>query len=871
MGPMRRTSLLVAGFLAAMIGTALVVEPFRPAGDEWRWNLRNATDLEGAEVNARQEAVDADGLLLTRRGARPISLVTPPLALPRDVGSVFVVRAYTLRVTLDVAEPTPIRLFWQTEPGQAFHFVERLTFLTGEPTDVVFSLPVSPEEIRRLGVQFPALDGPVRITSLSLPRLSISERLKAFVRQAVEPEPLANHSVNFLRGPLPLGRPLNQYLLGASLAAVGACLFRAALRGVRPSVRAVACGVLTVWIIGDAVMTQGLARIVFREVRAFRGCPEEDRVAMAHGSAVAHCVAAAEEYVPVGSTYAVISADSFYPARRVDYLLAPSRTCVEEVAHARFILLLDAPGVEFDADEGLLRLGDQPTLPVRLVRQGDSGVQVMENLAAPTANGAPSSPTVTNGNGAQPPSAVSLSNAWPLSALLLPWAVGCFIVRIVSPSLGRMMTIGGGYLIGQAVVMLAMYVDLRWTGGAHPRFILAILVVACVVLFVRLQRSGRHSLSMPKLSTDATSFRPSRTGISLSSAVIALLLAVKLAVMFAAVAFVPIRGDDAVTVWLYRAKVMTSLEAMPLDPDDPYYLGGFIPSYPVPLSLMAAWIPMVTGGWDETLAVAAWPLLYLSLFLVLAGGLRGWLGAAGALVAAYVAASLPLLSIHVIRPGYADLPLAAFLAAAVILLLTWRETRAPGAFAIGLLFAVSAACLKREGPPLAGTIVLVFLATGMNAWRSASAGARRVLSAAIIAALGICLLVSDFGEPVASLSPLGWQTGVLAALGRHVFAFGSFLVLGWLVAAGLLGTAVWTGSRHRVAVLLLGTALIGFVAGVFVLTPQGRFALNDQTPSRLMLQIAPSLIALLGAAFSAALGRTELPHVFETGTNREKC
>jgi len=44
-----------------------------------------------------------------------------------------------------------------------------------------------------------------------------------------------------------------------------------------------------------------------------------------------------------------------------------------------------------------------------------------------------------------------------------------------------------------------------------------------------------------------------------------------------------------------------------------------------------------------------------------------------------------------------------------------------------------------------------------------------------------------------------------------------------------------------------------FVASIFLLTPQARFALNDQTPSRLFLQAAPAIILTLFMAAGARL------------------
>jgi hypothetical protein len=55
------------------------------------------------------------------------------------------------------------------------------------------------------------------------------------------------------------------------------------------------------------------------------------------------------------------------------------------------------------------------------------------------------------------------------------------------------------------------------------------------------------------------------------------------------------------------------------------------------------------------------------------------------------------------------------------------------------------------------------------------------------------------------------------------------------------------------AAALLVLAWCGLIAATFVFTPQSRFALNDQTPSRLFLQVTPAIVILLAATLGPTM------------------
>ena len=281
-----------------------------------------------------------------------------------------------------------------------------------------------------------------------------------------------------------------------------------------------------------------------------------------------------------------------------------------------------------------------------------------------------------------------MTATWAIFALIVPWAAGVALVRLLGMprTLGTrhgapnvLLAIGAGWFVGQAMMMAALYVSLLAFGSGHARSILAGMALLAIGLLgatrYRIRGPGAEDWSDPsQVAADVSPQLRRRWPAVVRRVILAIIAASLLAKLYLLIcshAFLPIRNDDAISIWLFKAKVITSLDRLPLDPTSEYYLGGSNPHYSVFVPLAAAWLPMVTGQWHEQLATLPWLFYYINLILLIAGGLRRWLTSAQSWIAAYVVASLPLMVVHVYRPGYADTILAAFLAAAVTYLLIW--------------------------------------------------------------------------------------------------------------------------------------------------------------------------------------------------------
>lgn len=855
--PLRKWILSLAALVSG--GIALII-PFIPGGQSWSWQIRSAADLEGADVNAVLVSVGASGARLTPQPGRAISLITPPLQLSRNVERTLRIDVSCLQVTTEVVGPSRVRLLWQTEPGEAYEFQESRVRLSGGPVAIEFSIPESPDRLHRLGVQFPDAQGPIDIRSLTIPVLSIPERARLFARQLSEREPLMNHALNFLRGPNMLGRTLNLWLVALGLT-VGGAVALARIRSGRPvTFRSMAAVGLLVWLLGDGQAAANLDRNLILETKRFYGRSALEKIELAEGPEIAWAWQQLVEHCPEGESYAVISDDPFTPGHRLDYYLAPNRVQCAASDAPPVIVVIRSASVRIDAERSSLVVplhsGGAVEWPGSVVAARDDSVFLFKRAAGPI--GSPLEDDDVERERAAPPRREPAGGKsrllWIVLAIFSPWCVGTILLPMIRNRPVRpFMDLTLGLLVGQSLTMCLLYLSFRFTGASQARTITVALAITATTLWVSYftlragARRGEFPYALPRQAPRAAPL------VRALLILIAVSLGTRFLFMLADVANVPIRGDDAISIWLYRARCIAATDQLSFDRASAHYLGGSIPGYPVFLSLIAAWIPLVVGGWSEPLAVLWWPLWYFILVLTVGLGLRKWLPAFEATLAAWIVASLPLLCVHVCRPGYADLPLAVFLTAAVLCGLQWRASARLADLLTFLIFLTAAACLKREGPFLALIVAAALVAAGIQPIRAMRVRSRILGAAALLAAVVWCFAVLDFSEQRDALAGIGWYPAAFLPLVRHAFAWSSFNVLFWLCGVLLACIAVHRGAQERRVTLLLSLGLLGFVAAVFLVTPQVRFALNNQTPSRLLLQVAPAIILLLARSVAPLL------------------
>jgi hypothetical protein len=378
--PVWRSVSALACLVAAAVSIALLVRPFIHAAPPWQWAPQSEAALAGATVNAELVGVDDAGVMLDRQGRRSISLITPPLKLPAESNRVLVIQAARPEVMESELFATVVTLLWQTEPKEGVYFKSQTVLLNCEPKEIAFSLPAPPEQLYRLGVQFPDVRDMVQITSFALPRLSLGRRLPLAWQELNADEPVASHSINFIRGPQVLGHSFSYYLVSAVIGAAGCYSAFRLVRRRRVSPHVVLCIALLLWVLADGQATHNLARQAGIEEEEFRGKGWLDQIELVNGPEIAWAYSRLLEQSPPGSTFAVVSGDPFTPSHRLAYLLAPQRTLRESYDQADFVLVLRAERAAFEDVSGMFRWGEGPWLAVEKIAELSPEVYLLRKV-----------------------------------------------------------------------------------------------------------------------------------------------------------------------------------------------------------------------------------------------------------------------------------------------------------------------------------------------------------------------------------------------------------------------------------------------------------------------------------------------------------
>lgn len=472
---------------------------------------------------------------------------------------------------------------------------------------------------------------------------------------------------------------------------------------------------------------------------------------------------------------------------------------------------------------------------------------------------------------------------WGYLGIIGPTLAGAAIVY--RPRANLALTLGGGWLLGQVLVMSSLYAALYLTGASQAKAIAIGLFVAGLAIRLNklIRPSNENDRPKQSGSRKVAQRQPKNRNSNLGWIALAILvvsMAAKLWSILPAIRDVPIRNDDAFTFWLFKAKVIAETDRLSFDSEDDFYLGGSNPRYPVFLPLLAAFVPLLEGGWNESQAAIPWIGFFIAMPLTIAGALYDRLriiapsqeralagltrnrivspqqALVAAALAAYVVASIPLASVHVYRSGYADLPLASFLAAAVAFAMLANVSADGRRYLIfATVMLAGATAMKREGLVFAAVIGLVAVVPQARQFIQGDVRRKGIIFATGIAAVIAVISLIDMHDIWDNLRQLEFHGEAIEPLGRHAFTWSSFNLAFWLLPIALVVICLKPRIPGRASAIALAFALIAVVASIFVLTPQYVFAMNDQTPSRLFLQILPAIVVALTVPLTAVVTR----------------
>lgn len=392
-----------------------------------------------------------------------------------------------------------------------------------------------------------------------------------------------------------------------------------------------------------------------------------------------------------------------------------------------------------------------------------------------------------------------------LVALLLPWLSGSLLVAAVVPRAPWPLVLGHGYLAGQLAAILSLLaidaVGLSMS-FAVPAVLLAILAAIGGLAWWR--QGGRPT--PPRL--DRSSLWHLLWFVPL-----ALFVAERGGVMVQELALRPLFAWDAWMNWVPRAVVWFHYETLTpfvapnewllrSSDDLVYTLGNRRASeYPPGVPLLLLWQMLGAGTSDHTLLYLPWLLLPAAVAMALWGHLRlGGTPASLAALAVYALLSLPLLDIHAVLVGYADLWLAAAFGLGAMAISANSGVRHSRYLVLAGLAA--AACISFKTPGLAFSAILI---TGVLA--SVSGVSPQWRSWCGMSLVGITLAVLIAGW----LLPAGWPIDGLkltlpGALPELVFKVQPLLPY-------LVETALLDANWHLLWPLFLVTIAVSAVVG----------------------------------------------------------
>jgi hypothetical protein len=442
--------------------------------------------------------------------------------------------------------------------------------------------------------------------------------------------------------------------------------------------------------------------------------------------------------------------------------------------------------------------------------------------------------------------------------LALPWLLGIALLLAFDwprPSAdaddgGRAagvaaLRLGYGYFIGALALTLWMRA-LSIAGIGFGRISIgAPLLIAVAALFVWAARRNRISVAAVRNATIALVRPPLSRWQQWAWMLLLAWLGLRFASIAAEVLWRPLYPWNAWVQWATKARVWYELghivpfvraDVWLADVSAAYFDAS--PNQPSTVPLLQVWSCVALGRWDDSAMNWPWLFMLFALTLAVYGALRSaGLSLLGALMGAYLVASLPLLDTHAALAGYADLMMVGVYTLAALALHRWVLRRDARDAALVLLLALACPLVEISGMVWAltlvpGVVVALFPRRGLK------------LVASGFGAAALVLLVLARSEPtLLGYTPhLDYQPPWRSLVEAYLF-FGNWHLL-WYAAIAL----AIVGARRLVRPPLAPLSMIVasglgvlFIAFAF---PGATSVVELGTANRATLQLAPLLTCL---------------------------
>ncbi len=284
-----------------------------------------------------------------------------------------------------------------------------------------------------------------------------------------------------------------------------------------------------------------------------------------------------------------------------------------------------------------------------------------------------------------------------------------------------------------------------------------------------------------------------------------------------------------------------------------YRAGGLSSSTHVRNPVFPSLIPLLanslTKRWFDSLAALPWFFFYASFLMIscrfiwlITGEIKK------GLIYGCILLSIPILSIHVMRPGFSDLILCYFVACVLINLFSSYHYRNKQYFFLSLVFMAGACMTKQEGSVW---MVVVYGAYGLlYAYEKHRISMRRIIISEILA-IGTGLIIFSFGADylrslaagrpgyLRIMSHFQFSPEALEGLVIRLFTWGTFGIYWYLVLVLLAYLLIFSrNGLYRLACVQI-VILFGLLLFFFCATGSAKFTINGTNVSRLLMHWVP--------------------------------
>jgi hypothetical protein len=332
-------------------------------------------------------------------------------------------------------------------------------------------------------------------------------------------------------------------------------------------------------------------------------------------------------------------------------------------------------------------------------------------------------------------------------------------------------------------------------------------------------------------------------------AVVSVLLVGNSIALISDVAVRPAAQLDSITMWAYKAKTLYYQGHIDFNPQSLSYLGGGGHlNYPWQIPLQEFWLDKHLGVYNDLLTNWIFLFYFLALLVVVFTTLRKHISGFRAVIFSFFLFSLPLVFYHSFN-AYADLPLTFYVVAATALFYSWLQTGQRSDLLLSVIFWGLSFWVKDT----ALIFFMAWLASSLvYSWHTVP-GRRLSWCWLIPLALAAPWYVFRhiYGQGLANVEGgMVFKPEILWSFYDTLFVSYSWNI--WWVIVIISGFSHYQRirSNRELAFIwwLLGFSLVAWV-GVFLFTPDWRYAVDQTALSRCLLGVAGISVLAVGLSF----------------------